>query len=239
MQTKAVYFLLISFFVVSATFAVAQDDRLTTKTTHHVGLQANQLLNQILSFDGADAVTNPYLIRYSIRNHKNQNDFNFGLGLDFLLDEDLDDNLKNENITLNFRAGYALNRKIGKRIEAGVSFDALFDLQNIRTVAVNSFNNGNFVDSTITKTTTDITGFGFGPRFLFDYYVTPRLKIGAESSLYFTRASEKQRIEIERYTSSGINPNEIDIARTDDEEESRLLDLNLNLPVAIFVTFVF
>ena len=214
----------------------AQEEKEADKATHHIGLQVNPLLQQIVSFGNADEVNNPYLLRYAIRNAKNQNEFNFGLGANFNQMIDQDD-LKNQNLGLNFRAGYALNRAISKRLEAGISFDLLVDYQMVRTVAVNNFGGGGTTDSTITKTTTNNLGFGVGPRVTLDYYITPRLKIGTEASLYGIRSLSDQRIETERYI---IEPNGTEsLTRTDEKEEIQQLAFNFNLPVVIYLTLVF
>ncbi len=214
----------------------AQTNRLQNQTTHHIGIQANPLLRQILSLGASDQVTNPYLLRYAIRNPNNQNEFNFGLGLSFLEDVDEDD-LKSDNFSIDFRAGYALKRDLGKGFEAGISFDLLFSNQSVKTVSVNNFGGGGVTDSSITRTTSSSIGFGGGPRLTFDYYITPRLKLGTEASLYFTRFNDNQKIVNERFIEDFSG--NLEYSRNEDEDQSRLTLTSINLPVAIYLTFVF
>lgn len=208
---------------------------LNEKKTYHIGLQANPLLRQILNFGANEAINNPYLLRAAIRQPNSRNEYSLGLGFTYNFNES-NDNIKTDNFNTDFRLGYAKKHLLGSRFEAGIGIDLLGQVGNAKTVAINNFGGGNVTDSTVTNTTSKQFGFGLGPRISLDYYISKRVKIGTEASLYWLNRTAEQKVVVENFRTN-FNGN-LDYTRTEDKDNTRNSNVSLNIPVAIYLTII-
>ena len=152
-----------------------------TGNYHYLGLQANQLLRQLLgSAGGGD---NPFTLTYAFNSATTGKGMSFGLGLSTrnIKDHDAATNLtrNTKSSNLAFRVGYDVKKSIGKRWIAGYAFDALRDGDKSETTTSFGGGGGN------TVTTTKTNGFGVGFRLSLLFNVNERIYLGTESGLTF------------------------------------------------------
>ena len=226
---------LVLLFTILALGSTAQLE-LKNKHTYHIGLQANPLLRQILNFGANEEVNNPYLLRAEMRLPNSRNEISLGLGLSFINNE-TNNSFKTNAFNSDIRLGLGRKYLVGKRFEAGIAIDLLGNFAESKTVSVNNFGGGSFVDSTISTTTTNGFGFGLGPRLNFDYYLTDNIKLGTEASFYWQSIQSEQKVVVENFTSD-FNGN-IVYNRTDDKDELSQSSLNIFIPVVIYLTVIF
>lgn len=212
-------------------YAQAQYSGSSKARSIHVGLQANPLLRQVLSFGGAPEVNNPFLLKVGIRNNATQRELMFGLGYTYEL-ERLDEGLKTSNSALNFRVGYAQKVDLGKRFEAGYGFDAVLNLNNLKSQNGQSFG---FLDSLYTEITTDNLSYGFGPQLTFGYYITDKIRIGTEATLYYMVGTREEKVHTERTVPFPTPETVI----TQESRKDRTESADLQIPVALFLTIIF
>lgn len=206
------------------------------KITHYTGLQVNQLLKQIVNFGNSPAVNNPYLLKYSLRFNETQTQINVGFGYNYSQQKEKN-GLKSDLSNLDFRLGYGKAYSIGKKFEFGIGIDGVLKAQNIQTVNVQSFNFGSGSDSTITTSKSVAMGYGLGPQVTLTYAITDRILIGTEASYYFIRSKQTLEVQEKNYSSSFGGPEILTVNTQKDETKG--MDLNLQLPVALFLIITF
>ncbi len=231
-------FVLAAFLLFGGATAIAQTATTVTpdRITHYIGLQANQLLKQVINFGNSPAVNNPFLLKYSLRFNETQTQINAGFGYSYSQQTEKG-GLKSDLSNLDFRLGYGKSYPIGKKFELGIGIDGVLKAQNIQTVNVQSFNFGSGIDSTITTSKSVAMGYGLGPQVTLTYAITDRILIGTEASYYFIRSSQKLEVQSKNYSSSFGGPEVLTV--TIDKDESKAMDLNLQLPVALFLIITF
>lgn len=211
--------ILFSSFIV---FAFAQDT-LPKASNHYVGVQANQLIRQIFNFSGtASAVSNPYLLIYSVNSVQTKWGANFGLGYTF--NEFKDGDAFNQRSTkINdffFRVGFEKKSNFGKHWILSAGADAVMEFKNNSTTNTQGNN-----PSTTFKTKNKSSGFGLGPRVTLNYEISDKLMVGTEATYYFK--STKNKVE----NSGGFN-------QVDDIEE-KFKSFQFTAPAVIFLILKF
>lgn len=206
------------------------------KITHYAGLQANQLLKQIISFGSSPSINNPYLVKYSLRFNASQTQINAGFGYTYnqLTEKN---GLKSDRSDLDFRLGYGKVYAVGRRLELGIGIDGVLKAQNTQTVNVQSFNFGSGIDSTVTTTKSVVMGYGLGPQVTLSYAITDRVIIGTEASYYFIRSKQSSEQQAKNYSSNFGGPEILTV--TTEKDENKSMDFNLQLPVALFLIVTF
>ncbi len=218
------------------TLSIGQTTSKPDRITHYTGLQVNQLLKQIVNFGNSPAVNNPFLVKYSLRFNQTNTQINVGLGYDYTQETEKN-GLKSDNSDLNFRLGYGKAYSLGKKFEFGLGIDGVVRAQNIQTVNVQSFNFGSGFDSTITTSKSVELGYGLGPQVTLTYAITDRILIGTEASYYFIRSARTLEVQSKNYTSSFGSPEVLTVNTENDETKG--MDFNLQLPVALFLIVTF
>ena len=217
--------------------AFAQVDSLGGKPSHYLGVQANQLIRQILNFGNTNvAVNNPYLLTYSVNNGRTGHGLNIGLG--YFLSELKDGDLMNKRETsisnLSFRIGWERKKTFARNWVASYGVDL--------TMARNSNETTNSTDTEFNKsritTNSLVNGTGFGSRLTLNYMFSPRLMIGTEVNYYFT--SQKNSLDIKSSITTQqwdpIAQQMVMVTTTDsDDLEDKTKRFELSPPVAIFL----
>lgn len=185
----------------------------TARYNHYLGLQANQLLQQIFNFSNDGIVSgNPFVFTYSFNLVEKGSGMSFGLGYLSNKIEDLDQGSKRTTKTsdIQFRMGYEKKTSIGKRLIIGYGLDFLLN----HGVDETKIDNGGLEFNTKTN------GFGFGPRMPILFRVSENVLVGTEMSWYFQR--ENTDSDFPSVPTS----------------ESKLVhrSFNLQMPTAIFLT---
>ncbi len=221
---------------VVAQYSPKSIDYQTSKYSHHLGIQINPLLKQIINISNSPAIDNPFLLKYAFRFNKTQTELTAGLGFDFS-ESDAESGLQSTSSDLSLRLGYSKRYMLGKRFEVGLGGDLIFNSRNIRTVNIQSVNFGQgALDSTVTTSRSTALGFGLGPQLNISYYITDHVRIGTEATYYFIRSEEKLNVEIVNYT---INPQQNDVTTTTENDSSNSNDLSLTIPVALYLIIIF
>jgi hypothetical protein len=169
---------------------------LQKRSSHYLGVQANQLIRQLLNFSSSNTVIdNPYLIAYSVNSKKNG--FGFSSGLGFSVNEISDGDQTNKRTTkinnVSFRLGFEKKSNLGKKWYVSWGIDLTHDNLKNETSNTQSPDLSNpgikFISNTINKT----TSWGFGPRFTLNFRISDRIILGTEANYYYksgTNSSE-------------------------------------------------
>ena len=229
--------ILTSVFLLVSVFAYAQNEK-DKKVNHFIGIQANPLLQQILSLGGAAPVSNPYLIKYTLKPNKIPFELNVGIGYDYESSEQKD-GAKILIHDLSGRIGIGYKKMITKKFECGIGLDFAINNQTNKTTNITSFQfiGTNFLDSTVTTTNSINSASGGGFQFNMAYHLNQRMLIGTEATYYYLFQESKTNNEIVNYRKDGFNP--LVITTTTDNSKNIGSLLDFNLPVAIFLIVKF
>lgn len=165
------------------------DDALQKRSTHYIGVQANQLLRQLFNLGGTStAVTNPYVINYSVNNKDTGWGFASGLGYTYnqFSEGDPTNPLETTIKDFFFRAGFDRKNFIANRWMIGYGFDFIRESKSNKTESNSQF--GNF------SSKTKESGFGVGPRFTLTFKITEQILLGTEATYYFKSINETREI---------------------------------------------
>lgn len=200
-----------------------------TISRHHLSLQANPLLKQIISLGDSPDIDNPYLLRYSYRLNQSWR-LTSGMGFNYenTLDPDGGDEV-NAN-QLDLRLGVMRDFHL-KNFVFGLGFDVLIRRNQRRTtvVRVDDFNfNG---DSSVFFTESVNNAIGLGPRISLEYRFSEHISIGTEANYYFFTGLERVNLNTRSYNSGEEEPLFIN-DETEKEEFSRFA---LQAPVALYL----
>jgi hypothetical protein len=180
-------FLIAALLIITAFPAFSQED--PKPFNHYVGLQANQLIRQLLNFGGSATVSNPYSFVYSFNSAKTGWGGNVGFGYTYNQIKDQSDGFSSRTTTINtiaFRVGFERKISIGKRWLLGTGVDITRDSDKDKTEIV--FNQGSSNSST---TTTHIRTTGIGSRASLLYNITDKILIATEATYYFKAGINK------------------------------------------------
>jgi hypothetical protein len=187
------------------------------KTSHYIGLQANQLIRQLLSFGGNNsAITNPYALTYAANSKASGWGVSTGIGLasNQSKTSDLFTSTTSKVNDFAWRFGLEKKKYILRNWLVSVGADVIVEANKAETTTSNGANN-----PTTTITTTEKRR-GFGPRVSLNYQFNDRFLIGTEASYYFKWIDHKQK-------TTGISaPN---------EPSSSLRSFAFTLPAVLFI----
>lgn len=190
----------------------------TRNASHYIGVQANQLLRQLLSFGASSsAVTNPYLLTYSVNSRSTGFGFATGLGLSSTTTKN-NDNFTSVVSTVNdfaWRFGLEKKKYLSKYWLFGIGGDVVVELNSAESVSQTG--TGNPEISVKTKT----HRAGFGPRASLAFQFHDRLMAGTEAAYYFKWGNQEQT------TSGSGQPN---------TPSTKIKSFNFSLPAVIFLT---
>jgi hypothetical protein len=186
---KNILILLATSLVSVASLAQETNDEDSKRSNHYVGIQANQLIRQLLNFGGSSSVaTNPYLLTYSVNSKHTGWGFTAGLGYTHT-EVNSGDPLNPINSKINdffLRVGFEKKTMIGKRWLFSSGIDVITESLKDKTV-----NNSQFG---IFKIETSSRGIGLGPRVTLNYQISDRILVGTEASYYYKSSKQEQEI---------------------------------------------
>jgi hypothetical protein len=177
-----------------ATNLAATTESVETKLTrHYVGVQANQLISQLLNFGGtAASPVNPYFMVYSFNSTKTGVGMNFGLGYTYTSSSNGDPitpRTTTDN-TFSFRIGVEKKVYFHRKWFYSYGMDVLYEDANSKTETV--FNPGGGGINNTTETST--SGGGLGPRFTLNFHISDKLLLGTEASYYYKFATATTKV---------------------------------------------
>src|SRR5687768_9427196 len=162
--------------------SVPQPEKPTGRhATHYIGIQANQLVKQLLNLGGStSAVNNPYLITYSVNANATGVGLNLSLGV-VINEFSGGDNFSTINTKINeffFRIGIEKKTRLGKRWVLAAGGDLVIDNQSNKTETI-------FSGSGSSSTTEDkISAYGTGVRAGLNFEISNRVLVGTEANYY-------------------------------------------------------
>jgi len=187
--------------------------------SHYIGIQANQLIRQLVSFGGNNtAVTNPYLLTYAVNSKSNGWGFATGLGYSSIQTKTTDVFVSTVSKIDDFAWRIGGERKVylSRHWLAGIGGDVLIESNKSETIS----DTGTNPNGTITTTT---KRNGLGPRVLLSYQFHNRLMIGTEASYYFKWITQSQKV-------TGLGQSQPD---------TELRSFAITLPAAVFLIMKF
>jgi hypothetical protein len=188
--------------------------------SHYIGLQANQLLRQLISFGGnSTPVFNPYTLIYTVNSKKSGFGFSTGLGYSSIQTRSTDNfvSLVSKTNDIAWRFGLEKKKYLSKNWLVSLGGDILLESSKSETI---STTNGS---SPITVSSKEKRS-GFGPRASLSYQFHNRLLVGTEASYYF------KWINVEQHSVNSGQPNSPD---------SKLKQHSFTLPAVIFLVMKF
>jgi len=207
-----------------------------------VGVQANQLLKQLINLNASSApINNPYLLTYGIYATEINWGFELGMGYNYF---NTKDNLSptDQETKFNqtfFRLGVAKKFDIGKRWEAGIALDYIGSNEDNRTFSHSVTQFGGQKDSTSSVSASTEKSNGGGLRLNIRYGLSKYIFLGTEMTFYYSKAKNKSNVTItEVFTNINFpddNFSNTSYSSTDVEQKS----LGITLPVAIFLIIKF
>lgn len=222
---------------------VAQRDTThgATAFNHYIGLQANQLLKQILNLSNSNAeVNNPYVITYSFNSAYSGWGGEIGLGFNYQSTKNKTPISTESKINdLFYRIGSSWKRKIGKRFEGGYGIHIMGSSLSDNTTNSNVTLFGNGKDSTATTTETKTGTIGFGPQLSLAFSITEKIFLGTETTFYYSNATEKNNVKVTDYFFDFFNPNNNTISISNSNTEKEISKFSLNFPTVLFLILKF
>lgn len=214
--------------------AFAQKDAVSgpkeKKFDHIFGVQLNDLMRQIITFNNATAAanTNPFLFTYNMNSRKSGWGLRAGLGMT------INSSTANDNVTkrtsdindVQFRIGGEKAFSLSNKWSVGAGIDVVVKTNDDHTTAVT--NNGYiFTTNTDTKAAT----LGGGGMAWLRYSLTERILLGTETSFYYLRGTSKQTI-----TTSDTSPyNYYNETKTNDD----VTEAKISVPVVFYISIKF
>jgi hypothetical protein len=222
-------------------YCSAQSDSVTRTAEHYVGLQANQLLRQLLNFSGnASGVNNPYLINYSVVESSSKMGVNIGFGynIDQAKTGDITNERDSKTNELFLRVGFEKKMSLSKRWLLGLGADVLLQKEKSETTSKTIFGNG----KSVINTTSNQNGFGGGPRCTLSYFITNRILIGTEATYYFKSLTSKGKV-VSAITNLEFDPNtgeQVNLTRTEaTKTDDTFKQLQFSVPTVIWLIVKF
>lgn len=198
--------------------AVAQDEVTAQKrSSHYLGVQANQLVRQLLNFGGSTgSINNPYLITYAVNSVSSGWGFNSGFGYTHIEVRNEDPFNPLETTINDFFLRFGVERKvlIGEKWITSYGLDILRESEKNITERGGS-QPGNF------RTETRNRGTGIGLRFTLNYNISEKILLGTEATYYYKSMKETRN-------GTGVT-----------EETEKFKEFTFAVPIALFLVMKF
>jgi hypothetical protein len=242
MKFRFLFLLLISF-----SLAYGQDEESKSEEQDkYLSIQSNQLIRQLLNFGGSSqAVSNPYLINFSLNNSLTGSGVSFGAGHSYSnFNDKFENGERDSNISsFSFRAGWDKKVTLNKRWMMAWGVDVLYDHEKNSTSNTSNFTNNSGLEfESIFKTNNTTQSMGIGPRFNFSYIINDWMMISTESTYYFKRGKTKSTLKSQSSNQEfDPNTNQFIVVEVSDEtkDKSKQSGASIDLPVVINLVFKF
>ncbi len=194
----------------------------TTGASHYVGIQANQLIKQLLNLGGSTtAVNNPYLITYNVNSNATGGGLNLSLGyvLDATTGGDFQSQVNTEIQEFFFRIGVEKKTYIGRRWLLSAGGDVIIENKKNRTETLFSGTDTPSVDEDKSN------AYGTGVRVGLNFHITEKILLGTEANYYLKFITN---------TNTQIQPFGSPQKQTVDQKK-----FQLNVPAVLFLVVKF
>ncbi|NNC93974.1 MAG: hypothetical protein HKN92_00320 [Chitinophagales bacterium] len=203
------------------TNGVLAGEEISDDKKHEISLNATTFIKDFLTFNNSTvSLLNPYLLNYKYYFGKSA--IRTGIGFDFSSSKTSDINdfeLKSRIHSIDYRIGMEWKNRLANRWMLFYGFDVIYNRNKSTVITDNGFD-----------VTTDLemsNGIGTGPVLGIMFLISERIRIYAESSIYYIHADTKDETLFESFP-------EFDIKNTGSSD-----DLNLNLPTSVFFAITF
>ncbi len=176
--------------------AVAQEETAPVKkSSHYIGLQANQLIRQVFNFSNTNSiVNNPYLLTYAVNSIDNGGGLTMGFGYTF--NESTDGDQFVQRVTtindLFFRIGFEKKSLLARKVILSVGGDVVLAREKTETKTEEKTQSQITFESGRTGKST-----GFGPRLTINYQIHEKILVGTEANYYFVwRNTDDTRTDV-------------------------------------------
>jgi len=228
-------------FIATTSASAQQAD--TTKILHHyVGIQANQLLKQLINLNNTNTlISNPYLLTYSLYSARCHWGIETGFGYNYQRSKDKLSTADQEskiNETF-YRFGIAREFGMGKRWMASAGIDYIGSYQLDKTF---SFTVTEFIpqkDSTASVSTTITKVKGEGVQLRLAYALSSHIMLSTEATFYFTTTNKKSNVLVSDTFTNTSFPDQNFYTLSSSNTETEESAFNITVPVAIFLTIKF
>lgn len=197
------------------TYQEPEEQQAPKRSYHYIGIQANQLLRQLLSLgNAAPTVANPYTLTYAVNQRSSGFGFTTGLGYNYA-QTNTGDGFSNTTSTsrdVAWRFGLESKKYLAKRWIASIGGDVVIEGSKTETKSEGS--------GTTTSITSKINRSGFGPRASLNFQINDKIVLGTEASFYFKWITQKQETQ-----GTGMPP----------VPETKLKSNGFTLPAVVFL----
>lgn len=206
-------------------FAYAQNSMNDDFKKHEIGIQINQLVNQVLSLGNSPEVDNPYLLRYAYHLDK-KHALNLGFGLELVgVDEKEGGNVSRS--LLDLRVGYMRYFEVANNLDLGIGADLVLQRHITRSQLIQT---GGFSDSTVINTNAINNLLGGGLRANITYNITPVISVGTEANMYYLTGLDKTELTVSNYDSFSGELRSF----SENTDEATVTRMQMQMPVVLF-----
>jgi hypothetical protein len=227
--------------VATGFYCHAQERNDSTKIlNHYFGIQANQLLKQLLPLNNNNTIiSNPYTLTYALHHARCKWGIEAGIGYDYqrVTDKSTPANHESKINDLFYRIGIGRKVMIGKRWEGGFGLDFAGGTQSDKTFSSSVTTFGNTTDSLETISKTTIKSSGGGLQLNLGFHISDRIMLGTESTLYFLKKNNKLNVVSTEFIKDGIHPDSESTVFSDSETVTAAF--TITVPVALFLIIKF
>jgi hypothetical protein len=227
----------------SAFYSNAQDAEQPKLFNHYIGIQANELLKQLINLNTSNtSISNPYLLTYSVLSTKYNWGIETGFGFNY---HNFKDNLSpttpqskiNESF---YRFGIFKNFMLGKKWEATTGLDYAGSYQSDKTVTNEVIDfNVTQTDSTATISTSVIKSKGGGLQLGIGFHLSDHILLRTEGTVYYLTTNKKNNVLItETFTDTNF-PETDTYTVSSSNSDTKNSDFEITIPVAIFLIIKF
>lgn len=234
------FILLLSLTVITLS-AFAQQDSVERSASgqkmfvHHLGVQINQLIQQVLNFSGntSNNLNNPYLLVYSLTYQKIGVGLRIGAGYNYKSFTQ-DDGVTSNETRLNdyqLRVGLEKSFILSRKWSAGAGLDFIYTNNDDYTKSV-----VRSIDTTTTITKSKIPSSGGGAMAWLRYHLTDRILLGTETSFYYQQGTNKQDISVTRHKNGNLS---MPVTTTNTNVDNKNGSGTFSLPIVFYLLVKF
>jgi hypothetical protein len=238
---KKIVFVAAIFAVSTCTLSAQEAPMHAKKFDHYVGVQANQLLKQLVNLsNGNAAIDNPYLLTYGIYFSSCGYGLHAGIGYNY---QQIEDKIPISRITkkdeLFYRIGVGRKVMIGRKWQLGYGLDFIGS-REFNTTSANSVTNLGFsIDSSSSVTSGKKISTGAGAEVSLGFQITEKIMLGTEATWYYATASEKQNTFATDRITTQTFPVTTTESSTNSNTEVERKTVEFSVPVALFLIIKF
>lgn len=211
MFPKALFALLLIGFQQSA----CCEDTLSKPTKHELGFNTTLLIKQVLSFNPSNIPFSPYMVTYKYTLGK-QTNLRAGAGITVQKTSSTENDINKRHskfYSMDYRLGAEIQKMLTQRWKAYYGIDVVY------------MYNETFTEFQFNTFSSQTKGYGIGPVAGIQCYLTKRLSLFTETTLYFTNTDER----IKNTSSSPFGQNS--------SSHSNILRGDIKLPTTLYLAF--